>query len=916
MDYIRKLTSALLILAMVLSMLGTGMLSPTAHAADDMTISVTGQHTNPLYEDVTSGTVVVPPVLFSAAPAADAVYLTSLEEMGAVLRDAMEARDDAPVIYFTSQRVIDDKEKLTSFVVDELLPIAFAHTGVSTEGDYLRWQYQNMGFGLSGKYKDDAYQYTLTFSITYYTTAEQEQTVTAEIDKLLNQLDVDDASDYRKLCAIYDYICANVTYDHANLDNNSYTLKYTCYAALIDGIAVCQGYALLLYRLALELDVDARLIAGDGGGPHGWNIAQLNGLYYNLDSTWDAGATKYDYFLVCPNNFRDHIRYEEYDTAEFHQAYPMDSKDFDPANDVCNHKYSSAIAQEATCTETGVATYTCSRCGDSYTETVAALGHEEVTDEGFAATCTEDGLTEGSHCGRCDIVLTEQETIPALGHEEVTDKGFDATCTEDGRTDGSHCSRCDIVLTEQKAIPALGHSWDEGTVTREPTETEAGIRTFTCETCGETREETIPTLEHEHSYTAVVTDPTCTEAGFTTYTCACGDSYTADEVPALGHEEVADKGFDATCTEDGMTDGSHCSRCDIVLTEQETIPALGHTWDEGTVIREPTETETGIRTFTCETCGETKTEEIPCIDAPNVERIAGHDRVETAIKTANALKETLNKDAFDTIILANGDVFADALAGSYLATVKDAPILLHRNSGVGDELNQDYILNNLTEGGVVYVLGGTAAIPASLVTDLTDTGIQVIRLFGDSRFLTNLAILEEAGVENQEILITTGWEFADCLSASATGKPILMLNTVTNELTAEQVEFLTKYAANNYTIVGGNAAVSDELEAAIDEIVTGEIVRLSGSSREETSVLVAERFFNAPKFAVLAYSRNFPDGLCGGPLAYAMNAPLLLTNTGMEEVTAAYIAENEIQAGYIMGGTGVVSDASVEVIFG
>ena len=116
------------------------------------------------------------------------------------------------------------------------------------------------------------------------------------------------------------------------------------------------------------------------------------------------------------------------------------------------------------------------------------------------------------------------------------------------------------------------HVWDNGKVTKEPTETETGVKTFTCTRCGETKTETIPKLTHEHSYDAVVTAPTCTEKGYTTHTCACGDSYV-----------------------------------------DTYVDALGHAWDNGKVTKEPTATETGVRTYTCTRCHETKTESIPVV---------------------------------------------------------------------------------------------------------------------------------------------------------------------------------------------------------------------------------------------------------------------------------------------------------------
>ena len=199
------------------------------------------------------------------------------------------------------------------------------------------------------------------------------------------------------------------------------------------------------------------------------------------------------------------------------------------------------------------------------------------------------------------------------------------------------------------------HVWDNGKVTKEPTETETGIKTFTCTRCGETKTEVIPALSHEHSYKAVVTAPTCTEKGYTTHTCSCGDSYVDTYTNALGH--AWDGGTvtkQPTVTETGIRTYT-CTRCGE--TKTETIPklthehsykavvtaptctekgytthtcacgdsyvdtyvdALGHAWDNGKVTKEPTETETGVKTFTCTRCGETKTETIPATGVVDV----------------------------------------------------------------------------------------------------------------------------------------------------------------------------------------------------------------------------------------------------------------------------------------------------------
>ena len=117
-------------------------------------------------------------------------------------------------------------------------------------------------------------------------------------------------------------------------------------------------------------------------------------------------------------------------------------------------------------------------------------------------------------------------------------------------------------------------------------------------------------VPHTHKYQSVVTAPTCTEKGYTTYTCAiCEDSYVADEVAALGHDLVTDAGVAVTCTESGLTEGKHCSRCDYKI-ERQAIAALGHVWDEGKVTTVPTTEKEGVRTFTCTRCETTMTEPI------------------------------------------------------------------------------------------------------------------------------------------------------------------------------------------------------------------------------------------------------------------------------------------------------------------
>lgn len=194
-----------------------------------------------------------------------------------------------------------------------------------------------------------------------------------------------------------------------------------------------------------------------------------------------------------------------------------------------------------------------------------------------------------------------------------------ATCGEAGRVD-TICSNCGEVIAT-KVIPATGaHTWDNGTVTTEPTETTPGVRTFTCAVCHATRTETIPaTGAHDYQFTRNVA-PTCTADGYDLYTCSgCGATEKRNSKPALGHKWDNGK---VTTEPTETTPGERTYTCTVCgQTKNETIPATGahtHVWDNGTVTIAPTETTPGVRTYTCTICGQTKSEIIPATGGSGV----------------------------------------------------------------------------------------------------------------------------------------------------------------------------------------------------------------------------------------------------------------------------------------------------------
>ena len=269
------------------------------------------------------------------------------------------------------------------------------------------------------------------------------------------------------------------------------------------------------------------------------------------------------------------------------------------------------LITNATCTESGEICYHCLYCNKTHSDVTPAKNHIAVVDQEKAPTCTETGLTEGSHCSACGTILTPQETIPATGHNyslSVTPP----SCNENGYTTYT-CSNCGDAYTSDY-VEAINH--DYAVTTKEATCTEKGQITYTCKVCSYSY--SVDTEMVEHSIVIDDAIPaTCTESGLTEgcHCSVCNTVISAQEtIPATGHTEVVDNGYEATCETEGLSDGCHCSVCNTVIVSQEPIPAAGHHWDNGLITKEATYTETGEILFTCTTCGTSKTETIPCVE--------------------------------------------------------------------------------------------------------------------------------------------------------------------------------------------------------------------------------------------------------------------------------------------------------------
>ncbi len=212
--------------------------------------------------------------------------------------------------------------------------------------------------------------------------------------------------------------------------------------------------------------------------------------------------------------------------------------------------------------------------------------HTAVTDEKVDATCTESGLTEGSHCAECGKVIVEQETIPAKGHTPVDVPQEAPTCTDGGKTEGQKCADCGIVLSGCEYIPPVEH------IQSDVYSSDEEYHWHYCLICGEPLAEKEPhafyggqcicgvsrECSHENTVYVQTTIPSCTEDGVTITLCQdCGETLKTEIIEKFPHIEHIIQGFNATCTADGKTDKVICLSCNITLQEHEVITAKGHT---------------------------------------------------------------------------------------------------------------------------------------------------------------------------------------------------------------------------------------------------------------------------------------------------------------------------------------------------
>ena len=361
-----------------------------------------------------------------------------------------------------------------------------------------------------------------------------------------------------------------------------------------------------------------------------------------------------------------------------------------------SHSYTATVVAP-TCTANGYTLHKCSVCGTSYKDnTTKATGHSYgnsvVTKQ---PTCTSEG-TKTKTCTKCNARVTE--TIPKTSHK-YADTVVAPTCTTDGYT----LHKCSVCGTSYKGntTKATGHSYGNSVVTKQPTCTSEGTKIKTCTKCNATVTETIPKTSHK--YTDTVVAPTCTADGYTLHKCSvCGTSYkdsitkatghsygnsvvtkqptctsegtkiktctkcnvtVTEKLPAKGHTAVTDKGYPATCTTAGKTDGSHCSVCNTVIKAQTVINATGHKSSGWIVDKAASIGVKGSKHKECTVCKKVlETAEIPALAKTSISKAsvtlststyAYDGKAKTPSVNVKVNGKTLKKDTDYTVSYSN-----------------------------------------------------------------------------------------------------------------------------------------------------------------------------------------------------------------------------------------------------------------------
>ncbi len=578
-----------------------------------------------------------------------------------------------------------------------------------------------------------------------------------------------------------------------------------------------------------------------------------------------------------------------------------------------NHDYVGKVTTQPTCTEKGTTTYTCNICGDSYTkQDVPAKGHSwkamyywDVNGNNKKCTMKLTCQNDSSHTDSKTVIPTykiiEKPTTMASG----TGRYY----ADFGSPWGVKTHDVDIAsVTVEWENPIYTWSSDKKSCTAK--------RTAYDEILDKHYEET----EKAAVVYVEVTVATCEKGGkaqsIANFNNLAFDSQIIEsETPAKGHIWSAPtytwSADNKTCTATTVcaNDKSHKQSETVTATYKET--------------KAPTTTATGVGTYTAtfknslfkaQTKNVTlakKTE--PEKKETGVKRIAGSNRFATAAEISKASFKTAN-----TVVLAYGLNYADALAGVTLANKLNAPILLTHTAKLPDETQAE--IKRLGAKKVI-ILGGTGAISKDVEDSLKKQGLTTERKAGTTRFGTATAIAQTLNDKPTDVFFVYAFNYADALSVSTVAAlknaPIIYLKT-NGELDDDTAKYLKsiKGSVKNAYVIGGEGVISKDMLNKAGAALGVTPTRVAGKNRYATCVEVNNKFKSVLTGSAVCVAKglDFPDALAGGVFAAQQKTPLFLADNTLKDEQKTYLKGKKSDVFYVFGGTGAVPDKLVTEI--
>ncbi len=306
-----------------------------------------------------------------------------------------------------------------------------------------------------------------------------------------------------------------------------------------------------------------------------------------------------------------------------------------------------------------------------------------------------------------------------------------------------------------------------------------------------------------------------------------------------------------------------------------------------------------------------------------IKRVEGDSRYDTAVQAARlAFPGTA-----DSVVLASGEDFPDALTGAGLAGASNGALLLTRSDSLPDVVKSAMMAFSPS---TVYIMGGKSAISAGVEASVKAAlpAAKIVRIAGSDRYETARLAAEKVHALSPSskafIVNATSWADAASVSALAYAKDYPILLVPVSGSNAQTDAYLKSAQPQTTVIAGGSAAVAVAAESRIAALTGGAVVRLQGADRYETSAAVARYaglVTNGETFTYtdvyLATGLEFADALVGGMLAGFNGKPLILTHSDFCPTgTATFLREKKLVISqlWLLGGTGAISEEGLQAL--